>query len=230
MTFADLQRARSPKIAKYAAVFAALLGLQAIWILVPELFRQPAVDPTTKQPATMHAGFPALAAQIAGLRGDLWADYALIKGTSALASSNNIGSSGAQDRFTEARSLAEHAVSLAPTDARLWLLLAELNSQSGQKADNTAALLKMSFYVAPNDGNLILNRLKLAMRLDVLSDDELQYLVEQQIRTIVLHKPEMKPELAATYRNASRPQQQFIEQKLGAIDPKLVAGLRAGTF
>jgi len=208
------------------AVFAAILGIEALWILTPELIR-PAVPFFPTQTTAPNPKAAVIAAQIGWLRGDLWADAAVASDAEILDVLPRKTGSQMPARFVEMRAITDTAAKDAPFDSRVWLLAAALNSRSGQIDRKAANQLKMSFYTSPNDDRLIPLRIRLALQFNFLSDDELQYLIEQQIRTAALHKPELKPAIAAAYQDASPAGQQFIEGKLAEIDPHFLAELRS---
>ncbi len=210
------------KLRIYAGIFAAMLGLLSAWILAPELVRRPlGYFPPDQRMAAQDKAAP-IAARIGWLRGDLWVDYALTA-DAGLFDQSTPGSGGLGK---SARSITEDAARVAPYDSRAWLLLSAIGAQSGWD-NKAAAALKMSFYTSPEDARIIPFRLRLAFRSEALSDDELQQLLAQQIRTIVLQKPALKLALFTAYGDASPPAQEFIEGKLREIDPKVLAEMRA---
>ena len=218
------------KLRRYALAFAVILGLQAIWILAAESFRQPLPYFPTGQAelnaVAAHSDTALTAARIGWIRGDLWADYAATSDVGIINDTNNLHANS-KGTHAQMRQITEHAASFAPYDSRIWLLLAASNAQSGWKDDKTAAQLKMSFYTSPNDIRLIPLRLRIATQSDAVVDDEMQYLIEHEIRTIVLNKPNLKLTIAFAHRAASPGGRQLIEKTLDGIDPKYSAELRA---
>jgi len=213
------------KIRLYSIALAIVLCLQSIWILTPELIRQSLpyfpTDRTEINDFSEARKANATAANVAWIRGDLWVDFALAASAPLL---NGISNS-ADDTVTADREIAEHAAALAPYDARVWLLLSGLNFASDSKNTNAVAQLKMSFYTAPNDIRLIPLRLSLAARLDSI-DDEVQNLIEHDVRTGVRGKPSLNSGILAAYNNGSPAGRGFIETKLAEIDPQFLAELR----
>jgi hypothetical protein len=202
-----------------ALLFAGFLGLQAAWILAPELVRftwssflygKASVD-------VAHRDNAVTAAALGMLRGDLWADYAVI-----LASERS--DAGAKPPSLElVRNAAMRAVTLAPHESRAWLVLANLDRLNPQGAE----ALKMSFYTGPYEVALIPEQIRLATRLNVTGDDELQNLIAQEISIIIFRRPELKPAIIAAYRDASPDGKQFIETTVGTLDPNLLTEIRA---
>ena len=60
-----------------------------------------------------------------------------------------------------------------------------------------------------------------------ITDAELQILVAQEIRAIILRHQDQKPSLLAAYRDASAEGKQFIEATVGDLDKSLLATIRA---
>ena len=127
------------KIRIYSIALAIVLCLQSIWILTPELIRQPLpyfpTDRTGINEFSEARKADAAAAKVAWIRGDLWADFALASSAPHL---NGISNS-ADDTVTVGREIAEHAAALAPYDARVWLLLSGLNFASDSKSTDAVA-------------------------------------------------------------------------------------------
>lgn len=198
----------------YTTLFVIVLGLQAIWLVSAEFLRVSLpFFPTNKieiQDASAQRDKAAAAARVGLLRGDLWADYALSADSSALNDTSTPN--------TTTELVSERALAFAPYDARLWLSLSAINAQSGWKDDKTLAQLKMSYYTAPNDARLTPLRMAIAMQSQAIGDEELQGLVEHEIRTIIVRKPELKPIIATAYRGASSAGRHFMDQKLTLLD------------
>lgn len=208
--------------------FAFVLGCQAAWILAAEIARpSPPTFPTNVQAATETAGdqnAAIVAASLGLIRADLWAECALIY----------LNESWGENRLTtqdsktveQARACANRTLTLAPHDARTWLVLASLDSRF-EWLTRQAAALRMSYYTGANETELVPLRLLLAVRSDALSDKDFQQLVRNDIRLIVAHKPELKPAIVAAYRHALPAGQQFLDEAVREIDPTLLTKLRS---
>lgn len=220
-----LQQQSPIRLRLYALTFGAILALQGAWILAAEIIRYPLpyfpMGQAEITAATEHQTAAFSAAQIGYLRGDLWTDYALAADAGLL---NDIGK---PDTDSRKREIAQRAARLAPYDSRIWLLLSAMNAQPGWTDARTAAQLKMSFYTSPNDIRLIPLRLRIAARSDLSADDELQYVIEHQVRTIALQKPALKSAIAIAYREASPVGRQLINKTVAEIDPALSGELGA---
>lgn len=214
----------------YAITFATVLGAQATWFLAAELTRPSIVffptDQSEIENLTVYRDAAAIASRIGWPRGDLWVDYALTVDAEIL-SQIETAAPGAHGTSEVINLVTTHAATLAPYDARAWLLLAAINAKPGWKDDKILAQLKMSYYTSPNDIRLIPLRIQIATRSDSIADEELQNLVGHEIRTIVARAPILKPIIATAYRRASPAGRRLIEAKLAEFDPEFLTELRA---
>jgi hypothetical protein len=212
-----------------ATVFAAVLGVSAVWMLTVELIR-PALpffpeDVATARAAAAHRGAAGAAAWSGLIRGDLWTDYAMTLAPDLSGKPTGDAAAASLQALEGTRSSAMRGAELAPYDARAWLLLAGVDSRG---LDHKAAgPLKMSYYTAPDAVSLIPLRINIATRTDAITDPDLQILVGGEIRTIITHKPDLKPAIVYAYRNAGPDGRRFIEAEVGELDPDLIASLRA---
>jgi hypothetical protein len=122
--------------------------------------------------------------------------------------------------------LTERAARLAPYDSRAWLMLAANNAKPGQQPDKALAQIEMSYYTAPNDIRLMPFRIQIAALSSAIIDDELQSLLENDLRTIVLSHPELKQSIAVAYRGASPAGRRFLEAKLADLNAGFLAELQ----
>jgi hypothetical protein len=212
-------------------VFAFVLGCQAMWILAAEFpHRSLTGFPATAEAATAAAAnrdAAALAASFGFIRGDLWAEYALTYLNLLLSDERDSASTQASTMIEQARGVADRALAFAPHDARIWLVLASIDSRFDWLNHKAAAALRISYYTGANETDLIPLRLLLAIHSDALADKDFQLLVRHDIRTIVTRKPELKPAILAAYRDALPIGQQFLEETLEEVDPTLLGKLRS---
>jgi len=205
--------------------FACLLGCLAAWILVPELLRPATIEfPTDAQSAASAYAYrddATMAARIGFVRGDLWTQAAFAYGD-ILWNEKKSSPDATATSFDSARTLILRAVTLAPHDPRLWLLLAAVNSRFDWLNDKASADLKMSYYTGSNIIKLVPARLLLAVQSQALRDDDFQELVRHDIRIAVMHKSELLPSLVAAYNNAPQLGQQFIQKTLSDLDPNIL--------
>ena len=219
----------SPKaVRRFAVFFAVVLGLQAIWILVPELIR-PAMpffpgDAGSAKMAEAKAASAATAARLGWPRGDLWSADA-VAANAALLSRTEAGSSVA-GTHNSALDVARTAATLAPSDARNWVLLA-MNQQAAGNHGKALAQLKMSYYTSPYNEDLFPLRIQLAAHALRLRDEELVGYLEYELGVVVRHKPNLKRAIALSYASGSQAGRQFLDQALTKLDPAYLAQLKA---
>jgi hypothetical protein len=209
-------------------IFAAVLGLGAVWLLSVELVRPNLPffpdDAANVEAAATHRGAARAAAWIGLVRGNLWSDYAMTLAPDLSAALAGDVPAASLQALDSTRTAAVRAAELAPYDTRAWLLLAEVVSQA---LDHNAGALKMSYYTGPNELSLVPLRINIAIRTGAIADPELQILVGGEIRTIITRKPELKPLIVSAYRSAPPEGRRFIETQVGELDPALLASLRA---
>jgi hypothetical protein len=211
------------------AAFAALLALQSIWIVLPELTRpSPLVFPQEPRSPPISASErdrATRAAELSLVRGDLWAQAAIaLSPDYPMQSVETAKTAPSTERAQVARAAAEKAATLAPHDARIWLLLASQDCLLHREASSA---LKMSYYTGPSEIVLMPPRLLVATCSDVTNDSELQTLVTGELRFIVTHEQYPKPAIVAAYKNATPSGRRFIEAVVGDLDSGLMATIRA---
>ena len=213
------------KLFRGAALAAALfLGFQAAWVLVPEFYRLPKSNTSIAKYSnaftTRDLDNASFAATFAMIRGDLWSELAL-----AVLHQRPADRERGDAPIDRTREIADRAIALAPYNGGVWLVIASVNSRFDWLNRKATAALRMSYYTAANETELIPLRLSLAIQFVGLSDSDFQELVRHDIRTIVTHRPELKPAIVATYRGAPPIGRQFIEDSIKEIDPALLEGL-----
>jgi len=210
------------------AAFAALLALQGIWIVLPELTRpSPLVFPQEPRSPPISAAErdrATRAAELSLVRGDLWAEAAIAQSPEPIRSVESRKTAPSTEGVQVARATAEKAATLSPHDARIWLLLAYQDCLLHREASGT---LKMSYYTGPDEIVLMPLRLLVATCSDAINDAELQTLVAREIRLIVTHEQNLKPAIVAAYQNATPSGKRFIETVVGDLDSGLMATIRA---
>lgn len=211
-----------------ALLFAFVLACQAGWILSAEFARLPAIafppDPESAAEAAANRNTAHLAAKLGIIRGDLWAEYALTY--SNVLQHDAKSSAAAEGSIEQARAVAERALALAPYDARIWLILASIDSRFDWLNGKASAALRNSYYTGANETDLIPARLFLSLSLPAISDGDIQQLVHHDLRTIVTRKPEMKSVIADAFQYALPEGKQFINDALKELDPGLLSSLR----
>jgi hypothetical protein len=212
-------------------IFAGVLAVQGAWLVAAEFFR-PILpyfpqDKVSEERAAAAGSAAVTAASIGWVRGDLWTDAAIALSSGFTSEAVGEGAPQMTQPRDRARAVAERAARLSPHDSRTWLLLAALDSRFDWPNREVANRLKMSYYTGPNELALAPLRIRIATRSMAITDAELEILVAQEIRTIILRHQDQKPSLVAAYRDASPEGKQFVEATVGDLDKNLVAAMRA---
>ena len=214
-----------------AFAFACLLGGLATWILLPELLRPVAIEfPTDAQSAASiyaHRDDATRAARIGLVRGDLWAQAAFSYGDLLWNHDKKLSDTDAVP-YERARELTERAITYAPHDSRLWLLLAAIDLRLDWLNGGASAALKMSYYTGSNAVRLVPPRLLLSLQSRALQDNDFQELVRHDIRISAIRKSELMPAIIAAYNSAPIFGQQFMDKTLAEFDPSILASIHSG--
>jgi hypothetical protein len=208
----------------FLATGGLVLGCLALWSLVPDLVRPNKSLASGSTPRAQLAGAQMrarIAANIGLIRGDLWSQFAQLE---AASTSVNLDDVPAAAKMAAQRA-GRQAVTFAPIDGRIWLLLANLNAVADNSDPKVTALLKMSFFTAPNDLDLIPRRLLLAARSDSLVDEDVQTQVEQEIRSILANRPTLKPAITAAYKAAQPRSKRVFDDILQNLDPEFLSSM-----
>lgn len=210
--------------------FSFVLIAQAMWILLAEYHHPRRIRLPLDEPASAVARLDrenaSRAAARAVVRGDLWAE-------SAFTFSNLIwaeparGAELSAETGRQARLQLERALRYSPHRGDVWLLLTAMAERYGWQDRKPTALLKMSYYTAPNERALFPMRVKAALAANGLHDMELPDMVRRDIR-LMARTPVLKPALGAIYKAASGPSRDFVDRAMSEIDPAYLANLRAG--
>src|SRR5262249_2204506 len=127
----------------------------------------------------------------------------------------------------QVQAVTELALTRAPHDSRLWLLLAASYFGRGGFNEKPSASLRMSYYTGTNSLSVFPKRLLLATQTQALQEPDFQELVRHDIQIAVTRKTEFGPVIAAAYSNASPAGRQFIEKTLEGTDPSILASIRS---
>jgi hypothetical protein len=197
------------------SVFAILLGVQCVWLLVTEfsrsgIYRLP-MDAVAAAAARNERISASRAAMIGAIRGDLWAESAFTYAD--LMWSNGRG--GAD--LVQARTSLKYALTAAPHQSSVWLLLAGLASRYKLPGIEAKEAVRMSYYTGPSELELMPLRLWVAVHSDTLSDGELRDSIGREVRLLFTHQ--QKSAIVAAYKTAPPEGRQFIEQTIREIDP-----------
>ena len=202
--------------------FAVLLVVQCVWLLLAELSR-PGIHRLPTDAASAAAARnkridATRAAMIGAIRGDLWGETAFTYADLMWDDGNN----GAN--LVQARSSLYNALTAAPHQSSIWLLMAGLASRHRVPGIDVKQALKMSYYTGPSELKLMPLRLLIAVRADPFSDIELRDFISREVRVLFTHQ--QKSAVVAAYNAASPAGRQFMEKTIAEIDPSAVESLR----
>jgi hypothetical protein len=203
------------------SLFAMLLGVQCVWLLLAELSR-PVVHRLPTDAASAAAARNKRidanrAAMIGAVRGDLWAESAFTYADLMWGDGR-----GGTD-LVQARSSINHALSDAPHQSGVWLLLAGLASRYQLPDVDVKEAVRMSYYTGPSELELMPLRLWIAVHSDVFTDIELRDAISREVRLLFTHQ--QKSAIVAAHNAASSMGRQFIEQTIREIDPSAAESL-----
>jgi hypothetical protein len=213
--------------------FSAVLASLSAWIIVAEYYRPPRVQLLADRQTSLSRGDPAdqqnakRAALVARVRGDLWAESAFTH-SDLLWKEPVPGPESSGGASNDTRMDLENAIRYAPHRGDAWLMLAAMADRYHWQGLQPAALLKMSYYTAPNDLALFPLRLQASLQPNNLKDPEIQDLAKRDIRLVVTKIPSLKPALIAAYRAAPPASKTMVERLITEIDPTYLAAMRAG--
>lgn len=162
-----------------------------------------------------------LAAQIAVIRGDLWAEAAFTGARFIWGDPSQRRDPATPKELNSIRVNAETALKLAPINAAAWLFLSVLTPSAPEGGSQASTFLEMSYLTAPNDARLAPLRLLRAATSTALANKDLQFFVANDIKELLHRGPEHQQDIVAAYQ-AAWPQNQPVLAALAAdIDPEM---------
>ncbi|TWI00714.1 hypothetical protein IQ17_04717 [Bradyrhizobium daqingense] len=220
----------SALVAAWPRVTLMVLGVtlmtQALWMFVPEWYLggRPSLSRIVSTATTWPNGM-SKPASIAAAREDSW-----IRGGSK-PEANSTSSAGDQETaLPELSNTLARALRSSPLRGDIWLMLAAA-SKHGSPQPGTAAMLKMSYYTAPNDLDLLPLRLSVALATDaVVREPEFRDLIKRDVNLVVAHRPALRPALVSAYRSASADGKTYLESLISEQDPSYLDQVRARHF
>jgi hypothetical protein len=213
-------------------IFAGILALQAVWLITADFFHPMLAyfpqDKASEERASAARSAAVTAASIGWVRGGLWTEAAIALSSDFISKVAGGSDARLKPQRDQARTVALRAARLSPHDCRTWLLLAALGPRFDRQNWGGADRLKMSYFTGPNEVALAPLRIRIATRSMAINNAELQRLVAQEIRSIVLHHQNLKRSLRTAYREGSPEGKKFIEATIGDLDKDFLATIRAG--
>ena len=212
-----------------AIVVAVLAAAYAFTSLFSETFspRQPALPADPSKIARQTIGPTAQwAVTVSPFRADLEANYASTVALMALRPDNQALSVADAQRNADSQEEVKRVLKAAPYNSELWLLLALLQTQHKSGGRQIIEALKMSYFTAPNDAQLMPLRLYTAALSDALADPDLKELASGDVRLMLIRQPDLKPSVLFAYRRGSSIGRAFLEDTVQSIDPDFFSVLR----
>jgi hypothetical protein len=210
-------------------LFAALLGLQCVWIILAELLRagvdQLPTDASTAAAAIGKRDRAARAAEVGVIRGELWAQLAFTYAD--LMFDDKREAPDTMQKLTRARVDLEHALYDAPAQPGAWLLRAGLALRYPSLGLDAVESLKMSYYTGPTELELIPLRLRFTALSNITNDVEMRQFLRRDLRLLLARNQQSA--IADAYNGASAPGKRLIEQTLDDIDHGAADSLRTRT-
>ncbi|PJG51833.1 hypothetical protein CVM73_28820 [Bradyrhizobium forestalis] len=119
------------------------------------------------------------------------------------------------------------ALQYSPLRGDLWLMLAALSREQRPVEYDVAALLKLSYYTAPNDLALLPLRLTVALgEVSVVSEPELRELVQRDVKIALARHPSFRPALIAAYQSASAGGKGLVDDLISEWDSAALQSMR----
>lgn len=194
---------------------AAVLIAQSAW-----LFTQPPLGAAPiGQPAFGDASIQALWRTRSLLRdGNVGAgnldSAALPKGNETAASRREDGAHAAASNALAA------ALHHSPLRGDLWLMLAAISKEQRSSGYDLVALLKLSYYTAPNDLALLPLRLTVALGTSAAAGEpELRELIKRDVKIAFTNQRALRPALVTAYQSASVDGKAFADNLISELDP-----------
>jgi hypothetical protein len=206
-----------------ALTLTSVVGIYCVWLLLAEVLRPGViglpVDPQTAAVAAQKRERANRAAQVALIRGDLWAEAGYTSADLLWKSSS--GGKDAGQSLDLPRTQLDRAIRYAPTKAGVWLLLAGFAS----KFPEAIEALRMSYFTGPSELPLMSIRTFIAAQMPAL-DEDMQQLVRRDVR--ILLKRQQKSAIIQAWHVASPSGKRLIEQEVRERDPSFAQELRRG--
>jgi hypothetical protein len=210
-----------------AIVVAALILAYAPASLYSEIFstKRPPL-PADPSRITAPKLEPSLANTISPLRADLEGNRALSLALTALQPGTGPLSAADVQKNMEGEEAIKEVLRQAPYRSELWLVLATLQTQRKTGNKQIIEALKMSYFTAPNDAQLMPLRLYTAAHSDALADGDLKELARGDVRLMLIRQSDLREAVSSAYFAGSNVGRTFIEEAVQSVDPKLVSLLR----
>ncbi|MGY3411099.1 hypothetical protein ACVWZV_007212 [Bradyrhizobium sp. GM5.1] len=202
------------------AVLGIALIIQTIWMVLPGWYLG---GQSSLSAAVSAAAWPngiSKPVSAAAAHEDLW-----IRGESQSGGDPALAADEQKTELPAASNAFARALRSSPLRGDIWLMLAAAPKQNSIQ---TAAMLKMSYYTAPNDLDLLPLRLSVALATDaVVRELEFRDLIKRDVSLVVTRRPAIRPALVAAYRSASAEGKIYLGTLISELDPTYLDNMRA---
>ena len=213
-----------------AIAAAALMAAYASASLFSEFFsqRQPPLPADPSRILTAPIGSMAQwAATVSPLRPDLQANYARTLALMALRPDDAVRIPARVQKNAEAQASVAGVLETAPYNSDLWLFRALLQAQRNPGSRQMTEALKMSYFTAPNDSQLMPLRLFAVTHTDALSEPDLKELARGDVRLMLTRQADLKAAVVSAFEHASSLGKAFLEEQVRLIDPAFIGVLHS---
>ncbi|KJC50102.1 hypothetical protein [Bradyrhizobium sp. LTSP857] len=115
----------------------------------------------------------------------------------------------------------------SPLRGDLWLMLAAMSKELRSTKYDVVTLLKISYYTAPNDLDLLPLRLSVAFATDsAINDPDLRELTKRDVKIAVTKRPALRAAIAAAYQSAPVDVRAFADNLVSELDPTYLPNMR----
>lgn len=203
-------------------VLGTVLIMQAVWMVLPEWYF--GGRSSLSSVVSTAAAWPnaiSKPASVVAAREDLW-----IRGGSRFSSDSALAAGEQRTALPVTSDGFARALRSSPLRGDIWLMLAATSKHNSSQS-STAAMLKMSYYTAPNDLDLLPLRVSVALATDaVVREPELRELIKRDVSLVVRHRPALRPALVTAYRSASADGKIYLEGLISELDPTYLDQVR----
>jgi hypothetical protein len=203
-------------------VLGIVLIMQTIWMVLPTwyLAGQSSLSAAVSAAAAWPNGI-SKPVSVAAAREDF-----RIQGESRSRGEPALAADEQKAKLPAASSSLVRSLRSSPLHGDIWLMLAASKQNSSQSS--TAAMLKMSYYTAPNDLDLLPLRLSVALATDaVVRELEFRDLIKRDVSLVVTRGSAIRPALVTAYRSASTEGKIYLESLISELDPTYLDNMRA---
>lgn len=216
---------------KFRIVLTGLALVVGSYAIVSALVEVTALGRTTFPADSAQIGrwtedAPSLSGTRSPFGSELRSNHALIAAPQTVESGRQWPTMVRSTTDTDSVSRVRRTLSISPYNPELWLLLALLQVQRDPHDPVVVEALKMAYFVAPNDARLMPARIDMAARFDALTLPDVRDLVRNDVRLILIRRPESRSALVSAYRRASKLGKAFLEDAVKSIDSSFLATLR----